>query len=115
MLRAFEPWHLVILCGIGVLLFGAKRLPDSARSVGQSLRIFRSEMAASRTPDPNAPADAAGTAGAATPAAAVAAAPVFAPATALAPTAPIDTVTHVQTTTPAQPAEPVAVPEHVSR
>jgi TatA/E family protein of Tat protein translocase len=27
-----------------VLLFGAKRLPDSARSLGQSLKIFKSEM-----------------------------------------------------------------------
>jgi sec-independent protein translocase protein TatA len=27
-----------------VLLFGAKRLPDSARSLGRSMRIFRSEM-----------------------------------------------------------------------
>jgi sec-independent protein translocase protein TatA len=27
-----------------ILLFGAKRLPDSARSLGQSLRIFKSEM-----------------------------------------------------------------------
>jgi sec-independent protein translocase protein TatA len=48
MLRAFEPWHLVIIGGIATLLFGAKRLPDSARSVGQSLRIFRSEVAAAK-------------------------------------------------------------------
>ena len=26
------------------LLFGAKKMPDMARSVGQSLRIFKSEM-----------------------------------------------------------------------
>jgi len=25
-------------------LFGAKRLPDSARSLGRSMRIFKSEM-----------------------------------------------------------------------
>ena len=42
MLTAFEPWHLLVLAGIAVMLFGAKRLPDSARSIGQSLRIFRS-------------------------------------------------------------------------
>lgn len=34
---------IVILIVIGVL-FGAKRLPDSARSLGRSLRIFKSEM-----------------------------------------------------------------------
>ncbi|EUA42170.1 mttA/Hcf106 family protein [Mycobacterium xenopi 4042] len=27
-----------------VLLFGAKRLPDAARSLGKSLRIFKSEV-----------------------------------------------------------------------
>jgi sec-independent protein translocase protein TatA len=56
MLRAFEPWHLVILAGIAAVLFGAKRLPDSARSIGQSLRIFRSEMNAARTVPDEAPA-----------------------------------------------------------
>ena len=50
MLRAFEPWHLVILVVVVAVLFGAKRLPDSARSIGQSLRIFRSEMNASPPP-----------------------------------------------------------------
>ncbi|HEV2637768.1 MAG TPA: twin-arginine translocase TatA/TatE family subunit [Actinocrinis sp.] len=49
MLRAFEPWHLVVIGAIAMLLFGAKRLPDSARSVGQSLRIFRSELGAAKT------------------------------------------------------------------
>ena len=39
-----------------MLLFGAKRLPDSARSVGQSLRIFRSEFAAAKDGTPAAPA-----------------------------------------------------------
>jgi sec-independent protein translocase protein TatA len=48
-LTAFEPWHLIVIGGIAVVLFGAKRLPDSARSIGQSLRIFRSEVDAART------------------------------------------------------------------
>ncbi|NBQ01226.1 MAG: twin-arginine translocase TatA/TatE family subunit [Actinobacteria bacterium] len=37
-----QMWLLVIL--VVVILFGAKRLPDSARSLGRSLRIFKSEM-----------------------------------------------------------------------
>ena len=37
-------WELVILVGILVLLFGAKRLPDMARSIGQSARVFKGEM-----------------------------------------------------------------------
>ncbi|WP_232668681.1 Sec-independent protein translocase subunit TatA [Pseudonocardia sp. TRM90224] len=37
-------WEIVILIGILVLLFGAKRLPDMARSIGQSARVFKGEM-----------------------------------------------------------------------
>ena len=39
-----EPSHILILLLVLVLLFGAKRLPDSARSIAKSLRIFKSEM-----------------------------------------------------------------------
>ena len=35
--------ELLILVLVIVVLFGAKRLPDAARSVGRSLRIFKSE------------------------------------------------------------------------
>lgn len=35
---------LLILALLAIVLFGAKRLPDSARSLGRSLRIFKSEM-----------------------------------------------------------------------
>ena len=34
----------LILLAIVLLLFGARRLPDLARSVGRSMRIFRSEV-----------------------------------------------------------------------
>jgi sec-independent protein translocase protein TatA len=37
-------WEFVILIGLLVLLFGAKRLPDMARSIGQSARVFKGEM-----------------------------------------------------------------------
>jgi sec-independent protein translocase protein TatA len=39
-----SPWHLLIVAAAFVLLFGAKRLPDAARSVGKSLRIFKTEV-----------------------------------------------------------------------
>jgi sec-independent protein translocase protein TatA len=45
MLNALEPWHLIIIVGVMVVLFGAKRLPSSARSLGRSMRILRAEMA----------------------------------------------------------------------
>lgn len=42
--NAVKPTHLLILLIIIVLLFGAKKLPDLAKSVGQSLKIFKKEM-----------------------------------------------------------------------
>lgn len=39
-LKEHWPWVLLIF----VVLFGANRLPDSARSLARSLRIFRSEV-----------------------------------------------------------------------
>ncbi len=40
----FEGWTPVIIIVIIVLLFGAPKLPGLARSLGQSMRIFRGEM-----------------------------------------------------------------------
>ena len=39
-----EPTHILLLVIVLVVLFGAKRLPDSARSLGKSMRIFKSEL-----------------------------------------------------------------------
>lgn len=39
-----EPSHILILLLVVLFLFGAKRLPDSARSIGKSMRIFKSEI-----------------------------------------------------------------------
>lgn len=58
--NAFTGWHLVIILLIVLLLFGAPKLPGLARSVGQSMRIFKSEVKSMRDDDPAAP-DANGT------------------------------------------------------
>jgi len=44
MLSNLSGWHLVILLVVILLLFGAPKLPGLARSLGQSMRIFRSEV-----------------------------------------------------------------------
>lgn len=36
-------WEWLIIAAIILLLFGAKRLPDAARGLGRSLRIFKAE------------------------------------------------------------------------
>ncbi|MFW0112209.1 Sec-independent protein translocase subunit TatA [Rothia sp. CCM 9417] len=41
---ASHPGHLLILAIIIILLFGAPKLPGMARSLGQSMRIFKSEV-----------------------------------------------------------------------
>jgi sec-independent protein translocase protein TatA len=40
---AVRPWHIIVLVVVLVLLFGAKRLPDAARSLGRSMRILKAE------------------------------------------------------------------------
>ena len=39
-----RPTHLLILIVVVVALFGWKKMPDAARSLGRSMRIFKSEM-----------------------------------------------------------------------
>lgn len=38
-----QGWQLVIVVAVIVLLFGSRKLPDMARGLGQSLKIFKSE------------------------------------------------------------------------
>ena len=47
-----EPSHILILLIVVTVLFGAKRLPDSARSLGRSMRIFKSEMKEMKSDEP---------------------------------------------------------------
>ena len=44
MLANFGPGHWAVLAIVIVLLFGAKKLPDAARSLGKSMRIFKAEL-----------------------------------------------------------------------
>ena len=37
---AFAPWHIIILLVVLVLLFGSRRLPGAAKSLGESMHIF---------------------------------------------------------------------------
>jgi sec-independent protein translocase protein TatA len=45
-LDALTPWHLLLILVAFVLLVGYKKLPDATRSLGRSLRIFKSEVGA---------------------------------------------------------------------
>ncbi|MFF4953978.1 Sec-independent protein translocase subunit TatA [Streptomyces chattanoogensis] len=43
------PMELVLIIGVLFLLFGAKKLPDMARSLGKSARILKSEAKAMKS------------------------------------------------------------------
>lgn len=45
-IQNLRPLEIIIILLVILLLFGAKKLPDLARGVGQSLRIFRAETKA---------------------------------------------------------------------
>ena len=47
-----EPSHILLLLIVVTVLCGAKRLPDSARSLGRSMRIFKSEMKEMKSDEP---------------------------------------------------------------
>jgi sec-independent protein translocase protein TatA len=42
--NAFSGWHLLVIVFIILLLFGAPKLPALAKSLGQSMKIFKSEV-----------------------------------------------------------------------
>jgi len=57
--NGLQPWHLLVLAIVIIVMFGSKRLPDSARALGRSLRILKSEARAMKDdPGPARPAGA---------------------------------------------------------
>lgn len=46
-----NPIHLVILLGILLLVFGAKRLPEMGRSLGAGLRGFKDSISGESPPE----------------------------------------------------------------
>jgi sec-independent protein translocase protein TatA len=42
----FQPMHLLIIAGIALLVFGPRKLPELGKGLGESIRGFKSAMAA---------------------------------------------------------------------
>jgi sec-independent protein translocase protein TatA len=42
----FQPTHLLIIFGIALLVLGPKKLPELGKGLGESIRGFKSAMAA---------------------------------------------------------------------
>ena len=42
----FQPMHLLLIFGLALLIFGPKKLPELGKGLGESIRGFKSAMAA---------------------------------------------------------------------
>jgi sec-independent protein translocase protein TatA len=71
--NGLEPWHLIVLLLAFILLFGYKKLPDAARSIGRSMRIFKAETKGLRSDNDTSDDDTSGEDGATAPVAEAAA------------------------------------------
>jgi len=80
-----SPWKIAIIAVLIIVLFGSRKLPGAARSLGQSMRILKKEMQGLHEDEPDAQS-------------APEPAPVVAPA-------------QLQAAPPAAPAAPAAAPD----
>jgi sec-independent protein translocase protein TatA len=51
-----SPWKILIVAVVLIVLFGSKKLPDAARSLGKSMRILKTEVSDLRGDDEKAEA-----------------------------------------------------------
>jgi sec-independent protein translocase protein TatA len=47
-----SPWKVAIIAVLVLVLFGAKKMPDAARSLGRSMRILKAEVSGLHDDDP---------------------------------------------------------------
>jgi sec-independent protein translocase protein TatA len=40
----FQPMHLLVILGIGLLFFGPKKLPELGKGLGEGIRKFKSGL-----------------------------------------------------------------------
>jgi sec-independent protein translocase protein TatA len=52
----FQPMHMLVVFGIALLVFGPKKLPELGKGLGESIRGFKSAMAAKDEVKVEAPA-----------------------------------------------------------
>ncbi len=50
-----QPWHIIVLAIVAFLLFGAKRLPELGKGLGEGLKGFREGIRGVSDPPPPAP------------------------------------------------------------
>jgi sec-independent protein translocase protein TatA len=55
MLSGLTGWHFLVVLIVVLLLFGATKLPALAKGLGESMRIFKSEIKKDETPGATSP------------------------------------------------------------
>jgi sec-independent protein translocase protein TatA len=50
-----QPWHLIVLAVVAFLLFGAKRLPELGKGLGEGLKGFKEGLKGITEPSAPAP------------------------------------------------------------
>jgi sec-independent protein translocase protein TatA len=51
-----SPWKILIIAVVIIVLFGSRKLPSAARSLGQSMRILKREVQGLHEDEPASPA-----------------------------------------------------------
>jgi sec-independent protein translocase protein TatA len=54
-----NPWKILIVAVVIIVLFGSRKLPDAARSLGRSMRILKTEVQGMHEDDQSAQVEAA--------------------------------------------------------
>ena len=48
-----SPWKIAIIAVLIIVLFGSRKLPDAARSLGKSMRILKTEVSSLHEDEPS--------------------------------------------------------------
>jgi sec-independent protein translocase protein TatA len=51
----FQPWHIIVVAIVALLLFGSKRLPELGKGLGEGLKGFKEGLKGVSDPTPPAP------------------------------------------------------------
>jgi sec-independent protein translocase protein TatA len=48
-----QPWHIILILLIALMLFGGKKLPEMGRSLGIGMREFKDSITGHASPEPS--------------------------------------------------------------
>lgn len=52
-----QPWHIILILLIALMLFGGRKLPEIGRSLGTGMREFKDSITGRTSPEQLAPAE----------------------------------------------------------